>query len=321
MAFVDQARIHVSAGSGGKGCESHYRDKYMRYPRPDGGDGGDGGDVIVVADAHLRTLLDYRFKQHYTARNGGHASSNNKTGKRGEDCILRVPVGTMIWDQDTDLLIRDLVVPRDQVIVAKGGSGGQGNNRGRTVVPPKAGENRTVRLELKIIADVGLIGFPNAGKSALISAVSKVRSKIASYPFTTKAPVLGIVQDEKGEEPDIVMADLPGIIEGAHLGKGLGHQFLKHVERTRILVHVIDMAAEQGRDPVKDYQIICQELDLYSDDLSAKHRILLANKMDIPQAKINLARFKRKITRDILPVSALKKTGLEDFITRIRQIL
>ncbi len=281
MAFVDQARIEVQAGGGGKGCESHYRDKFMRYPRPDGGDGGDGADVIFLADRNLHTLLDYRFKQHYVGERGGHASSNNKTGKRGADCILRVPVGTMVWDYDTGFLIRDLVADGDKVIVAKGGAGGHGNNKGRTPTLPHPGEVRMIKLELKIIADVGLVGFPNAGKSTLICAVSKVKSKIANYPFTTKAPVLGIVRDEVGES-DFVMADLPGLVEGAHEGKGLGHQFLKHAERTKILVHVIDMSGAEGRDPVEDYKQICEELDLYSEELSHKYRILVANKKSSP---------------------------------------
>jgi len=321
MAFVDKARIEVQAGSGGKGCESHYSDKYTRYPICNGGDGGRGGNVVFVADRNLHTLLDYRFKQHYVAQSGGHASSNNKTGKRGEDCILRVPVGTILWDYDTDLLIRDLVVHEDQVIVALGGDGGRGNNHNRTVLPPKPGEVRMIRLELKIIADVGLVGFPNAGKSTLICAVSKVKSKIAEYPFTTKAPVLGIVKDDDGIEKDFVMADLPGLIEGAHEGKGLGDQFLKHAERTKILVHVIDMAGSEGRDPVDDYYKICEELDLYSEDLLHKHRILVANKMDLPEAKKNLTRFKRKVTKDILSISAQDKQGLDKLLAAIRSLL
>ncbi len=321
MAFVDQARIQIQAGNGGKGCESHYRDKYMRYPRPDGGDGGSGGDVIIRADRNLHTLLDYRFKQHYTAQSGGHASSNNKTGKTGEACILRVPVGTMVWDHDTDLMIRDLVVNGDEVLVAKGGAGGRGNNHGRTPTPPHMGEKRMVRLELKVIADVGLVGFPNAGKSTLINAVSKVKSKVASYQFTTKSPVLGIVVDDSGAHQDFVMADLPGLIEGAHEGKGLGHQFLKHCERTKILMHVIDMAGSEGRDPIDDYQQICEELDLYSEELLNKHRILVANKMDLPEAKKNLTRFKRKVTKDIFAVSAQDHEGLEEVMTAVRRLL
>jgi GTPase len=321
MAFVDKARILVQAGAGGKGCESHYRDKLMRYPRPDGGDGGDGGDVLFVADRNLHTLLDYRFKQHYQGGRGGHASSNNKTGKRGADCILPVPVGTMIWDFETDLLIRDLANHGDEVIVAKGGAGGRGNNRGRTVTSPGAGEERVVRLELKVIADVGLVGFPNAGKSTLISAVSKVKSKIANYPFTTKSPVLGIIKDEEGNLPDFVMADLPGLIEGAHEGKGLGHEFLKHTERTKILAHVIDMSGTEGRDPIEDYYQICEELDLYSEELAQKHRIIIANKMDLPESKKNLTKFKRKVTKDILAVSAKDKEGLDKVIEAIRKLL
>ena len=322
MAFVDQARIQVEAGSGGKGCESHYRDKYMRYPRPDGGDGGDGGDIIFVADANLHTLLDYRFKQHYTGGRGGHASSNNKTGKRGDDCVLHVPIGTMIWDFNTGLLMRDLLVHGDRVIVAKGGVGGHGNNHGRTVTLPTPGESLVIRLELKIIADVGLVGFPNAGKSTLICAVSKVKSKIANYPFTTKSPVLGIVRDEDGDEDkSFVMADLPGLIEGAHEGKGLGDRFLKHAERTQILVHVIDMSGSEGRDPVEDYYKICEELDLYSEELQHKHRILVANKMDLPDSKKNLTRFKRKVTRDIFSVSAKDKEGLAQVMAAIRLLL
>lgn len=321
MAFVDQARIQVQAGNGGKGCESHYSDKYTRYPIPNGGDGGNGGNIIICADPHLHTLLDYRFKQHYQAPGGAHGSSNNKRGRNGEDCILRVPVGTVVWDHETDFLIRDLNKPKDEVIVARGGNGGRGNNRNRTVTPPQPGESRTIRLELKVIADVGLVGFPNAGKSTLISAISKVRSKIANYPFTTRAPILGIVEDDENVDNRFVVADLPGLIEGAHEGKGLGHTFLKHAERTKILVHVVDMSGGEGRDPLKDYKQICEELDLYSQDLSQKHRILVANKMDLPESKKNLTRFKRKYGQGIIPISALERDGLEKLIDEIRKLL
>ncbi len=324
MAFVDQARIETEAGGGGKGCESHYSDKYTRYPIPNGGDGGRGGDVVFMADRNLHTLLDYRFKQHYVAERGGHASSNNKTGKRGADMILRVPVGTMLWDYDSDLLIRDMAVHGDKVIVVKGGDGGHGNNKTRTVTLPQAGEVKTIRLELKVMADVGLVGFPNAGKSTLICAISKVKSKIANYPFTTKAPILGIVKSEDAtdyETKDFVVADLPGLIAGAHEGKGLGHQFLKHAERTKIIVHVVDMSGCEGRDPLDDYKQICEELDLYSDELSHKHRIVVANKMDQPEAKKNLMRLKRKVKTSVIAISAKDKEGLDKLLAAIRLLL
>jgi GTPase len=318
MAFVDSARIQVKAGGGGKGCESHYRDLWMRYPKADGGDGGDGGSVCFVADPHIQTLLDFRFKQHYQGQRGGHGSSKGSAGKDGKDIILRVPVGTVLWDDATNLLIRDLNAPGEEVIVAKGGRGGIGNMRRKTVVPPTSGEEKVVRLELKLIADVGLIGFPNAGKSTLISAVSKVRSKIASYPFTTKQPILGIVETDDFR---FIMADLPGLIEGAHLGKGLGLQFLKHAERTKILVHVVDMAGSEDRDPLDDYDKLNLELEAYSSELAHKHKIVVANKMDLPEAKKHLKRFRKKYNVDIFAVSAKEHGGLEELIERIIKIL
>lgn len=332
MAFVDTASIQVKAGDGGKGCESHYRDLWMRYPRADGGDGGSGGDIIFIADSHIQTLLDFRFNRHYQAQRGGHGSSKGSTGYTGKDIILRVPVGTFVWDEDTDLLIRDLSVAGDQVIVAKGGRGGIGNKRRRYLLPPTKGQEKAIRLELKLIADVGLIGFPNVGKSTLINAVSRVQSKIASYPFTTKQPILGIVTAssfiQQGgmdflpyEVRSFVMADLPGLIEGAHLGKGLGHQFLKHAERTKILVHVIDMSGEQQRDPLEDYEKISYELKQYSEDLADKHQILIANKMDLPESQKNLKRFQKKYTENIIQISAQEKQGLDEFILKIFQLL
>jgi len=315
MAFVDEARIFVKAGDGGKGCESFYSDKRTRYSRPDGGDGGRGGDIVFIANNRIQTLLDYKFKQHYKSDKGGHGGSRGKKGKTGENCVLKVPVGTIVSDMDTGLLIKDLAQDGQSVIVVKGGVGGVGNANRKTPKPPHLGEERTVHLELKIIADVGLVGFPNVGKSTLISSISKVRSKIASYPFTTKQPILGIV---KGDEFDFSIADLPGLIEGAHAGKGLGDRFLKHVERTKILVHIVDMASADGRDPYEDYKKINYELEKYSDALSLKEKIVVANKMDLPQAEENLNNFKKKYKGELFVVSAQEKTGLDELVEKLR---
>ena len=319
MAFVDSARIVVKAGDGGKGCESHYRDLWMRYPRADGGNGGDGGSVIFVADPHIQTLLDFRFKQHYQGKKGDCGSSKGATGRCGEDCVLHVPLGTVIWDEATDLLIRDLSTPGDTVVVAQGGRAGLGNMHRKSAVPPEMGEEKKIRLELKVIADVGIVGFPNAGKSTLISSISKVRSKIANYPFTTKQPILGIVETDTAS---FVAADLPGLIDGAHLGKGLGHRFLKHAERTKILVQVVDMSGSEDRDPLEDYATIVSELEQYSEELTHKHRIVVGNKMDLPESKKNLTRFRRKHKGvKIFPISALDRQGLDLLVDEIIIIL
>ncbi|MCK5581573.1 MAG: GTPase ObgE [Candidatus Omnitrophica bacterium] len=319
MSFVDEARIFVKAGDGGKGCESFYRDKYSRFPKPDGGDGGRGGDVVFVADKRIHTLLDYRFRQHYKAERGGHASSKGKKGKTGKDAILKVPVGTILRDFDTKLIIKDIVEDGQSVVVARGGIGGRGNINNRTPLPPKPGEESTIHLELKLIADAGLVGFPNAGKSTLITGISKVRSKIASYPFTTKQPILGVVQGD--EEDSFIVADLPGLIEGAHTGRGLGDRFLKHAERTKILVHVVDMAGTEGRDPFEDYTKIKDELLQYSDKMFFKEMIIVANKMDMPQAQENLKQFKQKYEGEVFAVSALEKQGLDELVDKIRETL
>lgn len=316
--FVDQARIYLKAGGGGKGCESFHREKYSKFPTPDGGDGGKGGDIIIQADPSIQTLLDYRYKQHYTSERGGHAGSRDKTGKTGKDCVLKVPVGTVIKDDTTGLAVRDLVEPGDSVIVARGGKGGLGNNRGRAPALPEPGEERVVQLELKLIADAGLIGFPNAGKSTLICAVSKVRSKIGQYPFTTKQPILGVVQTD---ECDFVIADLPGLIEGAHAGRGLGDRFLKHAERTKVLVHVIDMAGTEGRDPLEDYRKINEELEQYGRELTFKKKLVVANKMDLSGAEEHLQRFRKEFPEEILPVSAVEKQGLDQLIEAIVNVL
>ncbi len=316
--FVDEARIFLKAGDGGKGCESFYSDKLTRYPRPDGGNGGRGGDISFVADPKIQTLLDFRFRQHYKAERGGHASSKGKRGKNGEDLILKVPVGTLIWDPKYELLIKDLTRTGQLVTVVKGGAGGRGNQHNRTPTPPGLGQERIVRLELKLIADVGLIGFPNAGKSTLISNISKVKSKIANYPFTTKQPILGFVS---GEKCSFIVADLPGLIEGAHAGRGLGDRFLRHAERTKILVHVLDMAGSEGRDPRDDYAKINEELEAYSDELIMKERLVVANKMDLAEAKENLKEFRRKYKMKVYPISALQKEGLNQLVGAIREIL
>lgn len=319
MIFVDEARIALKAGDGGKGCVSFYSDMMTRYPRPDGGDGARGGDIIFVADSKIQTLLDYRFRQHYKAERGGHGGSKGKTGKVGADCILKVPLGTLIRDEATGLVIKDLVAEKQQVTVARGGRGGRGNDHKQTPKPPDTGEEREVRLELKLIADVGIIGFPNAGKSTFISNISRVRSKIASYPFTTKAPILGIVE---GEDFKFIIADLPGLIEGAHEGRGLGIQFLRHAERTKILLHMIDMAGSENRDPLEDYEIINKELEQYSEKLFYKHKILVANKMDLPEGAKNLKRFKKKFKGEkIIAISALEKDGLDEVVETIRKML
>ena len=324
MTFVDEARIRVKSGDGGQGCESFYRDRWMRYPRPDGGNGGKGGDVIVIADRGLQTLLDLKYKQHYRAAKGGNASSKGKTGKEGADCVIRVPVGTILRDHATGLLIRDLVEDKQSVVLVQGAPGGLGNEARKTITQPGTGEERTLDVELKLIADVGIIGFPNAGKSTFITGISNAKSKVASYPFTTKQPILGIVRaaDDDPNGKDFVIADLPGIIEGAHEGKGLGDRFLRHAERTKILLHMIDMAGTEGRDPLDDYAKLEHELREYSDQLIAKHKVVVANKMDLPAAAEHLKRFKKKYKKEkTFPISSLNREGFEPLIKRLQDIL
>ena len=318
MSFVDEARIFVKAGDGGKGCESFFRDKHMRHPRPDGGDGGKGGDVIFQATRGSQTLLDYRFKQHYRASRGGHGSSKGKKGKEGQDCILKVPLGTLVKDAGTGLLMKDLVTDGQRVIAAHGGGGGRGNKNSRTPSSPGLGDEKTIHLELKLIADVGIIGFPNAGKSTLISNISKVKSRIGAYPFTTRQPILGVVECD---DIRFTVADLPGLIEGAHAGKGLGDRFLKHAERTKVLVHLIDMAGTDGRDPLRDYDLINEELVKYSDRLSARPRLVVANKMDLPDAQNHIVRFRKAYREKILEISALTKNHLDILIQEMNRLV
>lgn len=313
--FADQAKITCRAGDGGNGCSSFDRSRFFRHPRPTGGNGGDGGSIVLEADSNVGTLLDFQFKRHFKAESGTHGEGSLKKGKGGSDCIIRVPAGTVVHDDDTGETLRDLNQHGLKVIVCRGGIGGRGNHHSGEATQGTPGEERRIRLELKLIADVGLIGFPNAGKSTLISKLSSAKSKSAAFPFTTQFPVLGVVRTSDDEH--IVLADLPGIIEGAHEGKGLGFQFLRHIERTKILVHLIDMAAVDGRDPVSDYHQINQELMLYSRVLSKKPQIIAANKMDLTEAKKHLECFTQEIKITVIPISAATGQGLTDLMKEV----
>ncbi len=318
--FIDYAKIYVRGGAGGNGCNSLYRDKYTRYPKRDGGDGGNGGNVIVRADKNVWTLYDFKFRKHFMAKAGMHGSSNKKRGRDAEDLVIRVPLGTIISDASTGSKLRELLDNGQEVIASRGGDGGKGNvhTRDEQKFRGVTGEEKDIILDLKLIADVGLIGYPNSGKSTLISSITSAHPQIASFPFTTKSPVLGIVDSQN--QPFSV-ADIPGLIEGSHEGRGLGDKFLRHVERTKVLVHLVDMAGVDGREPFGDYQIISKELKFYSAELVKKPKILVANKMDLPRAQENLKNFKKKFRGKILLISALEKKGLEELCCAIREKL
>ncbi|HEY7288189.1 MAG TPA: GTPase ObgE [Vicinamibacterales bacterium] len=289
--FVDEVDIHVEAGHGGRGCLAFRRE--IRVPRggPSGGDGGHGGSVFVVASPHTNTLINYRFHPEFTADRGRHGEGSNRTGQTGDDLELAVPIGTLVFEKTNDpeqplTQLADLAEAGQRVLVARGGRGGLGNARfasatnraPRKVQPGEPGEIKDLRLELKLLADVGLVGFPNAGKSTLIARVSAARPKIADYPFTTLTPNLGVVR--LNDDRSFVVADVPGLIEGAHRGEGLGHQFLRHLERTKVLVHLVDISGASGRDPVEDLEIVRRELELFHPQLAAKPQLVAANKMD-----------------------------------------
>lgn len=318
--FIDTAKIRVKAGDGGKGCTSYFRDPRVEHGKPNGGRGGEGGGVFLRADKAIATLLDFQYKRHFHAPSGGHGSSNNKAGADGKDLEIPVPEGTVVTDMQTNCLIRDLSGHGDRVLVARGGRGGRGNSRNRDATPGEPGEERELGLNLKIIADIGIVGFPNAGKSTLISKISNATPKIASYPFTTKSPALGVARLSDEGRPCVV-ADIPGLIEGAHEGRGLGDRFLKHVERTKILIHLIDMAGADGRNPCEDYRVINRELEAFSGELAQKKQILVANKMDLPQAADNLKTFKKRFKRKIFQISALESRGLEGLLEEIEKNL
>jgi GTP-binding protein len=327
--FYDKARIYVKGGDGGNGCVAMRREKYVPEGGPWGGDGGRGGDVVFQADEGLRTLVDFRYKRHYKAERGKHGEGKNRCGLSADDLVVRLPVGTVIRDADTGELLADLVRNGQRVVVARGGRGGRGNahfatpnNKApRMAEKGEPGEERWLSLELKLLADVGLVGFPNAGKSTLISKVSAAKPKIANYPFTTITPNLGVVRVDDGRS--FVMADIPGLIEGAHEGAGLGHEFLRHVERTRLLIHVVDAAGSEGRDPVEDFKVTNRELLLYNPVIGARPQIIAANKMDLPGAEENLARLKKAYGNnyEIFPISAATGSGLDPLIYKVAAVL
>jgi GTP-binding protein len=289
--FIDEAKIFVRAGDGGRGCVSFRREKYVPKGGPDGGDGGKGGDVVLVADRNLSTLLDFRYKRRYAAERGEHGRGSDQKGRDGQGCVIRVPVGTIVRLADPGEFLLDLVTDEQRMVAARGGRGGRGNahftsptnQAPRHAEPGEPGEARWLALELKLLADVGLIGLPNAGKSTLLSRLSAARPKTAPYPFTTLAPQLGIarLRDDRA----CVVADIPGLIEGAHEGKGLGHQFLRHIERTRLLLHLVDMTVEDGPTAVMNFETVQRELVMYRPALARKPQLVVATKIDIPSAK------------------------------------
>lgn len=315
--FVDQAKIYVKGGDGGDGIVSWRREKYVPLGGPAGGDGGRGGDIIFVVAEGLRTLIDFRYQRHFKADRGEKGRTKNQYGKGAEDMVVKVPPGTTIYDDDTGEFLGDLVLDGQRLVVAKGGRGGRGNVHfasGQNKAPEIAekgepGKERWLRLELKVLADVGLVGFPSVGKSTLLSAVSAARPKIAAYHFTTLTPQLGVVQVPDGRS--FVLADLPGLIEGAHSGQGLGHEFLRHIERTRVLIHVVDMAAVEERDPVEDYRVIQAELQQYDAKLASRPELVAANKLDLPDAEVHLEAFRAAFpSLPIFPISAVTGQGV-----------
>ncbi|HUS72605.1 MAG TPA: GTPase ObgE [Sedimentisphaerales bacterium] len=318
VMFIDKAKIWVKAGDGGNGCLSFRREKYVPKGGPDGGDGGRGGNVYFEAVENLDTLIDFAGKHHWHAQNGQPGSGANKHGANGQDLIIPVPPGTLIYDVDLDLLLRDLNEVGLKVCICRGGKGGRGNKAFATSTnqaprhtePGKTGQERNIRLELKLIADVGLVGMPNAGKSTLISRCSAARPKIADYPFTTIEPVLGIV--ELSDFRRFVMADIPGLIEGAHKGAGLGFEFLKHIERTRIIVHILDIMPTVGSHPVENYKAIRSELEQYSKALAQKPEVIVANKIDLDPDSEIVKDLKKKLNKKIYPISAVTGAGIKE---------
>lgn len=328
MKFIDETVITVQSGNGGRGCVSFRREKFIPKGGPDGGDGGRGGDVILRASSARRTLYRFRFERQFKAENGGHGQGSQKSGRAGQDLVIDIPPGTVVTDAESGEILKDFDAPDSSFVVARGGRGGQGNTRfksstnrtPRFAQPGEPGQQLTLKLELKLLADVGLVGLPNAGKSTLIRAMTAARPKVGSYPFTTLTPSLGVVQTGWGDP--FVVADIPGLIEGAHQGTGLGIRFLRHVERTRILVHLVDAGDLDPQDPLAPFRVINTELSRYSADLARKPQIVVLNKMDLPQAREGADAFEAAATEtEPLRISAETGEGVTPLISRILQLL
>jgi GTP-binding protein len=327
MKFVDEVDVLVKGGDGGRGCVSFRREKFVPRGGPDGGNGGDGGDVVIEARSQLRTLLDFHFQHRFQAGCGAHGRGKQQDGKRGEDCVLRVPLGTVVWDRDSREMLADLNKPGARWLATRGGKGGKGNGffansvrqTPRFAQPGTKGEERALRLELRLFADVGLIGYPNVGKSTLISVISSARPKVADYPFTTLVPNLGVVSHR---EESFVVADLPGLVEGAHKGAGLGSRFLRHASRTSLLVHLLDPSGLSGRDPRRDYEIINRELRETSPTLSGKQQLVVANKMDLEESRKAFPRLQAYFHErgmPLLAISAATHLGIIELLDSILQ--
>lgn len=325
--FVDYAKINVKAGDGGNGVVAFRREKYVPMGGPAGGDGGRGGSIVIQADEGLSTLMDFKYRRHFKGERGQHGQGKNMHGAGGQDIIIRVPAGTVIKDDASEEVIADLTNHGQTVVVARGGRGGRGNARFATAAnkaPSVAengepGEERWIRLELKLLADIGLVGLPNAGKSTLIANVSAARPKIADYPFTTLVPNLGVVRLKNGES--FVLADIPGLIAGAHQGAGLGHRFLRHIERTRVLIFVLDTAQTESQNVLKDYYTLRDELEKFSADLAAKPYLIAANKMDLPEARQNIAALQEEFADQLIMISAATGQGTEELMLKAYQLL
>lgn len=328
--FIDTAKAHIQAGKGGNGCVSFRREKFVPLGGPDGGDGGKGGDIVFVADRNVNTLIDFKYQPNIRAKNGGHGKGKNQTGKSGKQVLVRVPVGTVIRRLENESLLHDFAEDRDTFVVARGGKGGLGNQHFATSVnqaprkttPGEAGEVFDIGLELKLVAEVGLVGFPNAGKSTFLSVVSHAKPKIASYPFTTLEPVLGVAP--AGSDHSLLIADIPGLIEGAHENRGLGIRFLRHIERTKALLFILDMSGVDNRSPLDDFEILKKELSFYGSGLTGKKYLIAANKMDVTESKENLNLFIKKFPKEkkvLFPISSVAKKGIQPLLKALDQMV
>lgn len=319
FTMVDQAEILVKAGNGGNGCNSFKGAKHTRLRHPDGGSGGRGADVILRVDRNIQDLERFKFNPRFQGENGKIGQSNKKKGADARPCIIKVPRGTLVYELEHQLFLGDLVEQEAELAVAVGGEGGRGNSRAKPATPGGAGEQKRLLLEFRLVADVGIIGSPNSGKSSLLARITSSRPKIAHYPFTTITPLLGVLQFADLREPaGLTLVELPGLVNGSTAGKGLGAQFLRHAQRCRVFIHLVDMAAQEGRSPLEDYGQVNRELERYNLALARKQQLLAANKMDLPEATRNLKQFSAKVKEKVYPISALSGEGIENLLKDLR---